>query len=178
MEKARKEQLVAELKELLSGASSCIAVDFGNVPMTTFTPLRKDCAKSGVKFVVVKNTLARIAVKETAYAGMTAFFKGMTSLVVTTMDDQTVGAKLLKKYAEKDKDKGFVVKGGMIDGRVLSAQEVKILSEMPGKTELQAKLLGTMQAVPQKFVQLLAAVPQSFLRVLAAHKEKMETAGN
>ncbi len=172
MERVKKEQVVAEIKKLLSGASSCIAMDFGKVPMTTFTPIRKECAKSGVKILVVKNTLAKIALQETQYAGMAKLFKGMTSLVVTTLDDQTVGAKILKKYVEKDK--GFVVKGGMIDGRLLTASDVKMLSEMPGKPELQAKLLGTMQAVPQKFVCLLAAVPQSFLRVLAAYKDKKE----
>jgi large subunit ribosomal protein L10 len=172
MERVKKEQVVAEIKEFLSGASSCIAMNFGSVPMTTFTPVRKECAKSGVRIIVVKNTLAKIAVQDTAYAGLSKLFKGMTSLVVTTKDDQTAGAKILKKYVEKDK--GFVVKGGMIDGRFLTPQEVKLLSEMPGKTELQAKLLGTMKGVPQKFVCLLAAVPQSFLRVLVAYKDKKE----
>jgi len=172
MERVRKEQVVAEIRRLLSGASSCIAVDFGGVPMTTFTPIRKECAKSGVRIVVIKNTLAKIAVKETAYADLAKFFKGMTSLVVTMRDDQTVGAKILKKFVEKDKS--FVVKGGVMDGKLLSPNDVKMLSEMPGKPELQAKLLGTLQAVPQKFVCLLAAVPQSFLRVLAAYRDKKE----
>ncbi len=62
----------------------------------------------------------------------------------------------------------------MLEGKILSPEEVKVLSEMPGKPELQAKLLGTLQAVPQKFVCLLAAVPQSFLRVLAAYRDKKE----
>lgn len=172
MERIRKEQVVAEIKGLLSRASSCIAVDFSGVPMTVFTPIRKECAKNEVKLVVVKNTLAKIAVRETAYAEMAKFFKGMTALIVTTRDDQTVGAKILKKFSEKEK--ALIVKGGMLEGKVLSPDDVKRLSEMPGKPELQAKLLGTFQAVPQKFVCLLAAVPQSFLRVLAAYRDKKE----
>lgn len=170
MERAKKEKVVSEIRDLLSRASSCIAVDFGGVPMTTFTPIRKECAKNGVRMVVVKNTLARIAVKGTPYADLAKFFKGMTSLIVTTQDDQTVGAKILKKFAEKDN--AFVVKGGMLEGKLLSPDEVKALSEIPGKPDLQAKLLGTLRAVPQNFVCLLAAVPQSFLRVLAAYRDK------
>jgi len=170
MERSKKEKVVAEIRHLLSKASSCIAVDFGGVPVATFTPVRKECAKSGVKMVVVKNTLAKIAVKGTAYADLARFFKGMTSLIMTTQDDQTVGAKILKRFAEKDKT--FTIKGGMMDGKLLSPDEVKVLSEMPGKPELQAKLLGTLLAVPQNFVCLLAAVPQSFLRVLAAYRDK------
>ncbi len=161
MERLQKEQVVVELKEVLRGASSCIAMDFSGVTMGTFTPFRKECARQNVKIAVVKNSLAKIAVKDTPYEGMTSIFKGMTCLVCTMEKDQVVGAKITKKYA--DKDKKIILKGGMLDGRLLSEKEVEFLAQIPGKEELQGRLLATMLAVPQTFV-----------RLLAAYKEKLE----
>lgn len=174
MERSKKQQLVEEIREVLSRASSCIAVDFSGVNMETFTPLRKECALSHVRLMVVKNSLAKIAVKGTGYEDMNLFLTGMTSLVLTLEADQVSGAKIIKKFSKKDER--IIVKGGVIDGKVLSAKDVETLADLPSKEELQAKLLATMLAVPQNFVRLLNAVPESFVRVLAAYKEKLEQA--
>ncbi len=172
MERTKKSQVVSELKDILKDASSCIALDFSGVSSATFTPLRKECANANVKLAVVKNTLARIAVKETPYEGLDEHLKGMTCLICTMDSDQVVGAKLVKKYAEKDKN--IKVKGGMLDGKLLSVDQVKALSDLPSKEELQAKLLATMLAVPQNFVRLLNAVPGNFVQLLAAYRDKLE----
>ncbi|HNW82487.1 MAG TPA: 50S ribosomal protein L10 [bacterium] len=163
MERSKKQQIVEEIREVLSKASSCIAVDFSGVNMETFTPLRKECATSNVKIIVVKNTLARIAVKGSPYEGVNDLLKGMTSLVLTLDSDLVKGARIIKKFAKKDER--IIVKGGVIDGKLLTSKEVNVLADLPGKEELQAKLLATM-----------LAVPQSFVRLLAAYKEKLETA--
>lgn len=163
MERSKKQQIVEEIREVLSKASSCIAVDFSGVNMETFTPLRKECSTSNIKIVVVKNTLARIAVKGTPYEGIDKLLKGMTSLVFTLDSDQIKGAKIIKKFSKKDER--IIVKGGVIDGKLLTMAEVNVLADLPGKEELQARLLATMLAVPQNFV-----------RLLAAYKEKLETA--
>lgn len=174
MERSKKQQIIEEIKEVLSKASSCIAVDFNGVNMETFTPLRKECAANHVRMMVVKNSLARIAVKGTEYEGITNFLTGMTSLMFTLDADQVSGAKIVKNFTKKDER--IIVKGGVIDGKVLSAKDVETLADLPSKEELQAKLLATMLAVPQNFVRLLNAVPESFVRVLAAYKEKLEQA--
>ncbi len=174
MEKSKKKQIVEELKDVLSKASSCIAVDYNGVNMETFTPMRKECYNSNVRMIVVKNTLARIAVKDTGYEGITDMLNGMTSLVLTMGDDQVAGAKILKSFAKKN-DR-INIKGGVFDGKILSEKDVKVLADLPGKEELQAQLLATMLAVPQNFVRLLNAVPQNFVQLLAAYKEKMENA--
>jgi large subunit ribosomal protein L10 len=174
MERSKKQKIVEEIREVLSRASSCIAVNFDGVNMETFTPLRKECVSGNVKMMVVKNTLARAAVKGTGFEEITRFLTGMTSLVVTLDTDQVNGAKIIKKYSKKNER--IIVKGGVIDGKVLSAADVEVLADLPSKEELQAKLLATMLAVPQGFVRLLNAVPESFVRVLAAYKEKLEQA--
>jgi large subunit ribosomal protein L10 len=174
MERSRKQEIVEEIRESLSRASSCIAVDYNGVKMETFTPLRKECAAANVKMMVVKNTLARIALKGTPYEDINTFLTGMTSLVLTLDEDQVSGAKIIKKFSKKDER--IIVKGGMIDGKVLSPADVDVLAELPSKEELQAKLLGTMLAVPQSFLRVLNAVPESFVRVLNAYKEKIEQA--
>ncbi|MCK5807903.1 50S ribosomal protein L10 [bacterium] len=172
MEKSQKEQVVAELKELMTAASSCVAMDFGGVPMSTFVPFRKECATSNARLVVVKNTLARIALKDTEYEVMDSMLAGMTALLFTMDNDQVVGAKLVKKYA--DLDEHITVKGGAIDGTLLDVAGVMQLSELPSKEELQSKLLATMLAVPQNFVRLLNAVPQNFVQLLGAYRDKVE----
>ena len=171
MERSRKQEIIEELRDVLSKSSSCIAIDFNKVDMETFTPLRKECALNDVRLVVVKNTLGRIAVKETGYEGITEFFNGMTALVCT-LGEPVEGAKIIKKFSKTNEN--IKVKGGVIDGQMLSAADVEVLAELPGKEELQAKLLATMLAVPQNFVRLLNAVPESFVRVLAAQRDKLE----
>ena len=172
MEKSQKEKVVAELKELMTTASSCVAMDFGGVPMTTFVPFRKECATSNARLVVVKNTLARIALRDTEYEVMDPMLSGMTALLFTMDNDQVVGAKLVKKYA--DLDEHIKVKGGALDGTLLDVAGVMQLSELPSKEELQSKLLATMLAVPQNFVRLLNAVPQNFVQLLGAYRDKVE----
>ncbi len=172
MEKSQKEKIVVELKELMSTASSCIAMDFGGVSMSTFVPFRKECATSNARLVVVKNTLARIAVKGSQYEVVEPLLNGMTALLFTLDDDQVVGAKLVKKYA--DLDEHIKVKGGAIDGQFLSVEGVQQLALLPSKGELQSKLLATMLAVPQNFVRLLNAVPQNFVQLLSAYRDKVE----
>ncbi len=174
MEKSKKKQIVAELKDLFSKASSCIAVDYNGVNMETFTPIRKECAQNNVRMVVVKNSLAKIAVKDTEYEGILDMLTGMISLVFTMDDDQVAGARIVKSFGKKS-DR-ITVKGGVIDGKILSEKDVKALADLPSKEELQSKLLGTMLAVPQNFVRLLNAVPQNFVQLLVAYKEKMEKA--
>ncbi|MGI6393953.1 MAG: 50S ribosomal protein L10 [bacterium] len=174
MERSKKQQVVEEIKEVLSKASSCIAIDFNGVGMSTFTPLRKEGTANHVKIMVVKNSLAKIAVQGTEYEGIANFLTGMTSLVLTLDADQVNGAKIIKNFQKKDAR--IIVKGGVIDGKILSAKDVETLADLPSKEELQSRLLATMLAVPQNFVRLLNAVPESFVRVLAAYKEKLEQA--
>ena len=169
MEKSKKQQIIEEIKDALSKASSCVVIDFNGVNMETFTPFRKECAKEQVRLLVVKNTLAKHAIEGTPYEGISKFLTGMTALVLT-MGDQVSGAKVVKKIAR------IVVKAGALDGKILTAKEVEVLADLPSKEELQAKLLATMLAVPQNFVRLLNAVPQTFVRLLAAYKDKLEQA--
>ena len=101
MEKSKKQQIIEEIKDALSKASSCVVIDFNGVNMETFTPFRKECAKEQVRLLVVKNTLAKHAVEGTPYEGISKFLSGMTALVLT-MGDQVSGAKVVKKIAKKD----------------------------------------------------------------------------
>jgi large subunit ribosomal protein L10 len=174
MEKSKKKQIIEELKDVLSKASSCIAVDYNGVNMVTFTPMRKECAQSNIRMIVVKNTLARLAIKGTDYEGVADMLSGMTSLVFTMDDDQVAGAKVIKSFAKKNER--ITIKGGVIDGKILSAKDVEVIADLPSKEELQAQLLATMLAVPQNFVRLLNAVPQNFVQLLNAYKEKLENA--
>lgn len=154
MERSKKQQIIEEIQGVLSKALSCVVIDYTGVNMETFTPFRKECAKEQVKLLVVKNTLAKIAVKGTPYEGITDSLTGMTALVVA-MGDPYIGAKVIKKIAKKDER--IVVKSGVFDGKLITPAEVGVIADLPSKEELQAKLLATMLAVPQNFARLLAA---------------------
>ncbi|MBO4441916.1 50S ribosomal protein L10 [bacterium] len=171
MERSKKQQIIEEIRDVLSKASSCVVISYDGVNMETFTPFRKDCANENVKLLVVKNTLAKIAVKGTDYEGISPFLTGMTALVIS-LGDQVCGAKIVKKVAKKNES--IVVKCGVLDGKTLTAKEVEVLADLPSKEELQAKLLATMLAVPQNFVRLLNAVPETFVRLLGAYRDKLE----
>lgn len=172
MEKTKKEEVVRDLKESFDRATSCIAFNYEGTSMEVFTPLRKDCARSGLKLSVVKNSLAKIAASETTYKDMDQLFEGMTALVFTYDNDQVAGAKMIKKYA-KDADT-IKFKGGIAADSFMDAEQVEVFSQLPSKEELQAKLLRTMLTVPENFVRLLSAVPRNFLYLLNAYKDKKE----
>ena len=133
--------------------------------------LRKSCREKGVQLRVVKNTLARIASEGTQYEELFKDCKENTALAFSD-EDPAAAAKAITEFV-KSNDKAKL-KSGAIPGKVLDEAELIQLSKLPGKLELQAKLLGLLNAVPTNFVRLLNEVPSSFVRLLAAYRDQKE----
>jgi len=171
MEKNQKLALASEVKDRFGRMTSVVLLDFKGLTVDAVTKLRNEFRKQGVEYRVVKNTLIKQAIKGQPWAE--AFGKtlvGMTG-VAWSYEDPSAAAKVVKAF-RKDHEK-LKVKGGLVDGQLVPADKVETdLASMPGKDELRAMLLATLQAPLTQFVQLLQAPAQNFVYVLKAKEEQ------
>lgn len=173
MNRQEKAQIIEKLSEKASRASIAVVTGFAGLTAEHTTALRKDLRDSGVEYQVVKNTLARIALKETNHGVLCEHLKDNCA-VALGYDDPVPLAKALADFAKKNKK--FEVKFGSLEGRYLDDNGLKELAKLPGKPELLASVLGTMNAVPTNFVGLFANLLRNTLYALTAIKEQKENA--
>ena len=167
----QKQAVVAEVSAQLVKAQAVILAEYRSIPVKDMTELRKKARVSGVYLRVLKNTLARHAVAGTPFKGLSEKMVGPLAYGISS--DPVAAAKVLQAFA-KDNEK-FVIKAGAMPNMVMSAGEVAVLAKMPGRQELLAMLVATLQAPIAKFVRTLNEVPGKFARALAAvrdHKQQ------
>ena len=167
-----KKEVVAEVSAQLAKAQAVVIAEYRGLPVEDITVLRREARASGVYLRVVKNTLARRAVQGTPFEKLADQMAGPLAYGIST--DPVAAAKVLHGYAKKN-DK-LVIKGGALPGQLMSAKEVGSLATMPGREQLLAMVLGTMQAPIAKFVQTLNEVPSKLVRTLAAVRDQKEKA--
>ena len=167
-----KKAVVAEVSAQVAKAQAIIVAEYRGLEVGNMTQLRTKARNSGVYLRVLKNTLARRAVKDTPFEKLADQMIG--PLVYGISSDPVATAKVLNEFA-KANDK-FVIKAGAMPNAVISAKEVAALANMPSREQLLAMLLGTMQAPVAKFVQTLNEVPSRFVRTLAAVRDQKEKA--
>ena len=169
MNRSEKAVLIEEIKAQAASASIAVVTDFKGMSVEELTRLRGKVREAGGRYLVVKNTLARIAFTESAHDSIKDKFKENCALALG-FDDPVPVAKALSEFAKTSKI--FAVRHGCLQGKLLSAAEVEDLARLPSREVLLARLLGTMNAVPAGFVSLLANVPRALLNVLKALEEK------
>lgn len=168
-----KENLVAEFAEKLKLAKAAFLADYRGLDVEQANALRRKLQAVGVEYRVVKNTLLRIAAKGTDTACLDEYLKGPTSIALAN-DDPVAPAKALVEFAKLNNV--FELKAGMLNGKLLSVDDIKALADLPSREQLLAKMLGSMSAPASNFVGVLAAVPRTFVQVLAAIKDQKEAA--
>ncbi len=173
MNRQEKAQIVEALNAKAGRASIAVVTDFKSMTVEEMTELRVKLRQVGVEFQVVKNTLARLAFKDTTHGILAQYFKENCA-VALGYEDPVALAKALSDFAKASKK--FELRYGSLEGKYLDANGIKELAKLPGKQELLAMLLGTMNAVPTNFVGVLASVLRTFLYALTAVKEKKEAA--
>ena len=171
MKKSEKEQLVSELAQKLRGANVLYFTDFTGLNVKRMTDLRRRLRKSGVEYVVIKNTLALRAVNESGL--VSERLKGPTGLVLSR--DPVTAAKLLSDFA-KENDARPSVKGGLLDGRALDSAQVKQLASMPSREQMLAELGAGLQAPMAAFVGALNGLLYMFAGALEALRAQREGA--
>ena len=141
---SEKQAIVAELTEKIQKATAGVIVDYKGITVEEDTALRKECREGGVDYAVVKNTLLRFAFNNVGLNELDDQLNGATSLAVC-MDDPVAPARVIAEFAKKLNGK-FEIKGGFMDGKVVSLETVNALAAIPALPVLQAQVLGTMLA--------------------------------
>jgi large subunit ribosomal protein L10 len=166
----QKQAVVAEVSAQLSKAQAVVLAEYRSIPVKDMTELRRKARGSGVYLRVLKNTLARRAVADTPFKGLTDKMVGPLAYGISA--DPVAVAKVLQEFAKENEK--FVIRAGAMPNVMMSAREVADLARMPSRQELLATLAATMQAPIAKFVRTLNEVPGKFARTLAAVRDQKE----
>jgi len=141
---SEKQAIVAGLVERLKSAGSGVFVDYKGITVAQDNDIRNQLREAGVDYSVVKNTLVRFALNETGLSELDPILNGTTSLATTT-GDPIAPLKVINDYSKK-MNGIFTIKGGFMDGKVLSMDEITAIAAIPSKEALYAQVLGTMLA--------------------------------
>ena len=177
MPRARKEQKAEQvelLTEKLKKAKVAVLTDYRGLTVSQMQELRGKLRGSDVEYRVVKNTIARRAAEAAGVAGLQAELEGPVGIAFG-YDDLSLPPRLITEWVRTTRLK-LDVKGGLAEGRVLSPDQVKQLSELPSRESLIAQLLGTLQSPVGQLVGIMQTPLQQLLGVLEAYKNKLEAA--
>ncbi len=171
-----RELMIREMKGIFSGKKGFIISSIENVKASEIDELRKNMRRSGTRYMVIKNRLAKLALEE---AGISELFDAVNEekiLGVGIVEEDSVQvAKLLMQFSKKNK--GFKVSTGYLEGQPLAAEKIKELSELPSRERLIAMVIGMMNAPITSFAGVLSSLLRNILYALNAVKEKKEKEG-
>ena len=139
-----KKAIVDALADKLQSASAAVFVDYRGITVAQDTELRNKFREAGVEYTVVKNTLTRFAANKAGYNQFDEMLNGTTSLATTT-GDPIAPARIVCEFAKKNKNI-LKIKGGFVEGSVLSVEQLQGFGELPSKDALVAQVLGTFLA--------------------------------
>ncbi len=171
MARPEKVAAVEQVAESLKDARSVVVNDFTGLDVEKISELRRLCREANVEFRVVKNTLARLSVKDTEASGLAEFFEGPTALAISR-ENENEGAKILAKFAEEHEAPKF--KAGFVDGNVIDAAAVITLSKLPSKEELLSKVLAGLQSPASGLVGVMQGPLRSLMSVINQIKDQKE----
>ena len=168
-----KAKAIDTLKKEICDSSVAIVTDYRGFTVAEITDLRRKLQEKNAEYVVTKNTLTKIAIKDTDFEDLTDFLKGPTAIVLGK-SDQVEPAKILQAFIKKAK-KG-TIKGGLIDGTQLDVEGVSKLADTPSREELYAKMLGSINSPARGIACCVNGVAENLVRALEAVRKQKEEA--
>ena len=173
--KEQKQKDLNALTEKLNNSKSAMIVGFTKVTVAKDQEFRNQLRDAGASFQVVKNTIARLAIKDSPYTDVEDFFKGMSAIAWTDADP-VVLSKAVSKFV-KDNKELYSFKAGIVEGKVVNLDQVEAIASLPSKEELISKLLFVLNAPAQQIVSVINAVPRNLAVVIKQiGDQKPETA--
>ncbi len=176
MLKQEKERVVAELTERLRSTDTMIVADYRGLTMSEIDELRTKLLETGARFSVVKNTLTRLAAEAAGTKELLDFVEGPTAIAFLDVEgDPVAAAKVLSDTARRHDV--LVIKGGILDGAVVSDAEVKSLATLPPTDVLQAQLVSAVSGPLIMIVGLFTAPVRDLVNIVDARIKQLEEEG-
>jgi large subunit ribosomal protein L10 len=171
MNRAEKTQAIADMSAAIAKAPHVFLIDYNKLSVPAVTELRRQVRGAGSRYVVVKNTLALLAIKGAPLGSLAEHFTGMTA-VATSDADVVALAKVLHTFGKTNPN--VRVKAALVDGRPAPATALEVLASMPSRTQLLGKLVWLMQSPVRRLVTVLSSPSRGLVGTLAAIAKKKE----
>lgn len=171
LNKKEKEQAISDLRKRFSTAKAIIFTNYTGMTVAEVSELRRLLRGGGVDYMVVKNTLARIASDDTPISVARDSFKGPMAIAISSSDPVAAAKKVIEFSKANEK---LRLSGGVIEGRLCNAAEIKAVADLPAREVLMSMLAGTLQAPAGKMAAALAATLRNFAYAVNALKARKE----
>lgn len=168
VDRSQKQALIADLHETLKRTGLVVVTHHAGMKVSEVTGLRRKMREAGAGFKVTKNRLARLALKDTGFEGLSTLFRGPTAIAYSA--DPVAAAKVAVNFANSNAK--LAVVGGAMGGRILDAAGVKALAALPSLDELRGRLVGLLQTPASRIAMVLKAPAAQLARVLGAYASK------
>ena len=171
MDRERKAEHVGQVQDKFKVARMAIVTEYKGLTVAEMARLRSEIHEASGEYKVIKNTLVRRALKDTAYSSLDHLLKGPNGWVFAYEDPVTLSKALIKFSEQNEK---LRIKGGLLEGEFMDQVRVKDLAKLPSRTELQAKLLSIMQISAASLLRLIQEPGGRMVRLLEALRKGKE----